>query len=178
MRPPAPSRLRGPLRPAARAARRRRAPPQSRARPLQLAPGPSPCPRPSSPRSRPPLFLEVMSSDRPSCLEDDRAGRKDAVESGPRRRRIALSRFCYRRRKTLAPQGPRQLPKLDVAGSTPVAPYSGRKQLGSVDREDCNPISFGAPLTRMTLTSLPPCRSPNLYADLAAAGFIEPVTRH
>jgi len=35
--------------------------------------------------------------------------------------RIALSRFCYRRRKTLAPQGPRKLPKLDVAGSTPVA---------------------------------------------------------
>jgi len=35
--------------------------------------------------------------------------------------RIALSRFCYRRRKTLTPQGPRKLPKLDVAGSTPVA---------------------------------------------------------
>jgi hypothetical protein len=35
--------------------------------------------------------------------------------------KIALSRFCYRRRKTLAPQGPRKLPKLDVAGSTPVA---------------------------------------------------------
>ena len=35
--------------------------------------------------------------------------------------RIALSHFCYRRRKTLAPQGPRKLPKLDVAGSTPVA---------------------------------------------------------
>jgi len=35
--------------------------------------------------------------------------------------RIALSLFCYRRRKTLAPQGPRKLPKLDVAGSTPVA---------------------------------------------------------
>src|SRR2546426_10144541 len=34
---------------------------------------------------------------------------------------IALSHFCYRRRKTLAPQGPRKLPKLDVAGSTPVA---------------------------------------------------------
>src|SRR6266516_1686475 len=42
---------------------------------------------------------------------------------GNRSRRpcIALSRFCYRRRKTLAPQGPRKLPKLDVAGSTPVA---------------------------------------------------------
>src|SRR5947209_17534387 len=39
----------------------------------------------------------------------------------PDRRRIALSHFCYRRRKTLAPQGPRKLPKLDVAGSTPVA---------------------------------------------------------
>src|SRR5437016_7852989 len=102
-----------------------------------------------------------METDRVSRLEDYRAGRKDAVESGPRRRRIALSRFCYRRRKTLAPQVPRKLPKLDVAGSTPVAPYSGRKQLGSVDREDCNPFSFGAPLTRMTLTSLPPCRSPN-----------------
>ena len=35
--------------------------------------------------------------------------------------RIVLSRFCYRRRKTLTPQGPRKLPKLDVAGSTPVA---------------------------------------------------------
>src|SRR5215510_1603644 len=34
---------------------------------------------------------------------------------------IALSYFCYRRRKTLAPQRPRKLPKLDVAGSTPVA---------------------------------------------------------
>ena len=34
---------------------------------------------------------------------------------------IALSHFCYRRRKTLAAQGPRKLPKLDVAGSTPVA---------------------------------------------------------
>ena len=34
---------------------------------------------------------------------------------------IALSHFCYRRRKTLVPQGPRKLPKLDVAGSTPVA---------------------------------------------------------
>src|SRR5947199_6552513 len=54
-----------------------------------------------------------------------RADPKD-VESwnwGNRSRRpcIALSPFCYRRRKTLAPQGPRQLPKLDVAGSTPVA---------------------------------------------------------
>src|SRR5206468_11458013 len=41
----------------------------------------------------------------------------------PRRRvgGIALSRFRYRRRKTLAPQGPRKLSKLDVAGSTPVA---------------------------------------------------------
>src|SRR5437899_3203345 len=39
----------------------------------------------------------------------------------PDRSRIALSHFCYRRRKTLAPQGPRKLPKLDVAGSTPVA---------------------------------------------------------
>src|SRR5262249_3678972 len=36
-------------------------------------------------------------------------------------RRIALSHFCYRRRKTLAPRWPRKLPKLDVAGSTPVA---------------------------------------------------------
>ena len=35
--------------------------------------------------------------------------------------RIALSHFCYRRRKTLTPRGPRKLPKLDVAGSTPVA---------------------------------------------------------
>src|SRR5262249_11627166 len=35
--------------------------------------------------------------------------------------RIALSAFCYRRRKTLTPQGSRKLPKLDVAGSTPVA---------------------------------------------------------
>src|SRR5437762_12914487 len=35
--------------------------------------------------------------------------------------RIALSHFCYRSRKTLTPQGPRKLPKLDVAGSTPVA---------------------------------------------------------
>src|SRR2546428_234339 len=34
---------------------------------------------------------------------------------------LRLSHFCYRRRKTLAPQGPRKLPKLDVAGSTPVA---------------------------------------------------------
>src|SRR5262249_50612679 len=34
---------------------------------------------------------------------------------------IALSHFCYRRRKTQAPQGPRKLPKLDVAGSTAVA---------------------------------------------------------
>src|SRR5439155_862849 len=34
---------------------------------------------------------------------------------------IALSYFCYRRRKTHARQGPRKLPKLDVAGSTPVA---------------------------------------------------------
>ena len=34
---------------------------------------------------------------------------------------IALSHFCYRSRKTLTPQGPRKLPKLDVAGSTPVA---------------------------------------------------------
>src|SRR5438477_4197255 len=50
---------------------------------------------------------------------------------------IALSRFCYRRRKTLAPQGPRKLPKLDVAGSTPVArslrrnPPIGRQVLGN-----------------------------------------------
>ena len=42
-------------------------------------------------------------------------------QSGARRRRIALSHFCYRRRKTLTTQGPRKLPKLDVAGSTPVA---------------------------------------------------------
>src|SRR5438094_6476889 len=35
--------------------------------------------------------------------------------------RIALSHFCYRSRKTLTPQGPGKLPKLDVAGSTPVA---------------------------------------------------------
>src|SRR2546426_3294284 len=41
---------------------------------------------------------------------------------------IALSHFCYRRRKTLVPQGPRKLPKLDVAGSTPVA-RSRRKPL-------------------------------------------------
>jgi len=42
---------------------------------------------------------------------------------GNRSRRpcIALSRFCYRRRKTLALQGPRKLPKLAVAGSTLVA---------------------------------------------------------
>src|SRR5437667_11253824 len=40
--------------------------------------------------------------------------------SSPGAGRIALSRFCYRR-KTLARQGPRKLPKLDVAGSTPVA---------------------------------------------------------
>src|SRR3989442_4636455 len=39
----------------------------------------------------------------------------------PDRSRIALSHFCYRSRKTLTPQGPRKLPKLDVAGSTPVA---------------------------------------------------------
>src|SRR5439155_9908514 len=29
--------------------------------------------------------------------------------------------IAYRRRKLLAPRGPRKLPKLDVAGSTPVA---------------------------------------------------------
>src|SRR5207244_5309088 len=48
----------------------------------------------------------------PSCTRRDGGG---AAE-----RRLSLSRFCYRRRKTLAPQGPRTLPKLDVAGSTPV----------------------------------------------------------
>src|SRR6266436_5161262 len=37
-------------------------------------------------------------------------------QSGARHRRIALSRFCYRCRKTLAPQGPRKLPKLAVFG--------------------------------------------------------------
>jgi hypothetical protein len=35
------------------------------------------------------------------------------VEKRTPRWTIALSRFCYRRRKTLAPQGPRKLPKLD-----------------------------------------------------------------
>src|SRR6266436_9306646 len=45
--------------------------------------------------------------------------RKSQIEKP--RDRIALSRFCYRRRKPLVPQGPRKLPKLDVAGSTPVA---------------------------------------------------------
>src|SRR5262245_64149501 len=40
---------------------------------------------------------------------------------GSDRTRIALSCSCYRRRKTLALQGPRKLPKLDVAGSTQVA---------------------------------------------------------
>src|SRR5207247_731443 len=34
---------------------------------------------------------------------------------------IALSHLCDRRRTALAPQGPRKLAKLDVAGSTPVA---------------------------------------------------------
>jgi len=38
-----------------------------------------------------------------------------------RRRSIGLSHFCYRRRKPLALQGPRKLPKLAAAGSTPVA---------------------------------------------------------
>src|SRR5262245_59513931 len=76
MRPPAPSRLRGSLRPAAHAARRRRAPPRSRARPRQAAPGPSPCPRRSSPLSRPPFFLEGMSSDRPPDRKTIERGEK------------------------------------------------------------------------------------------------------
>src|SRR5206468_6278830 len=81
---------------------------------------------PSSPRAGP---------SPPSCTRRDgggAAGRRQAWgEDGSQRMRksqiekprdrIALSRFCYRRQKTLAPQGPRKLPKLDVAGSTPVA---------------------------------------------------------
>ena len=46
---------------------------------------------------------------------------REILESEADRGRIALSHFCYRRRKALAPQRPRKLPKLDVAGSTPVA---------------------------------------------------------
>jgi hypothetical protein len=49
----------------------------------------------------------------------ERSGWESAI--GTHRRGITLSRFCYRRRKTLAPQRPRKLPKLNVAGSTPVA---------------------------------------------------------
>src|SRR5437773_3510022 len=60
---------------------------------------------------------------------------------GNRSRRpcIALSHFCYRRRKTLAPQGPRKLPKLDVAGSTPVA-----RSLSEVDSYSGSPTSRNA----------------------------------
>src|SRR3989441_4142542 len=93
---------------------------------------------------------------------------------GSHLRPIALSRFCYRRRKTLAPQGPRKLPKLDVAGSTPVAPYSGRKQLGSVDREDCNPHLFRRPTDADDADLVATVSIAKLCADLAAAGFIEP----
>src|SRR5439155_12562985 len=61
------------------------------------------------------------------------------------RRHIALSHFCYRRRKTLAPQGPRKLPKLDVAGSTPVArsrenaEFSRRSVVGRVGASHSQP---------------------------------------
>ena len=44
---------------------------------------------------------------------------------------IALSHYCYRRRKTFALQGPRKLPKLDVAGSTPVARSREIEELGA-----------------------------------------------
>src|SRR5206468_2709996 len=54
-------------------------------------------------------------------------GRRDR-KAGRRAEVLRYPGFRWRRRKTLAPQGPRQLPKLDVAGSTPVA-RSRRKPL-------------------------------------------------
>src|SRR5437899_10142537 len=59
----------------------------------------------------------------------------------PDRSRIALSYFCHRRRKALAPQGPRKLPKLDVAGSTPVA-RSLRKPLSRQEVSSPDARSF------------------------------------
>src|SRR5207253_1882704 len=70
--------------------------------------------------------------------------RKSQIEKS--RDRIALSRFCYRRRKTLAPQGARKLPKLDVAGSTPVARSRNRRR------------SRKAPRRRTTIWALLPRR--------------------
>ena len=99
---------------------------------------------PSSPRAGP---------SAPSCTRrggGGAAGRRQAwAEDGSQRMRksqiekprdrIALSAFCYRRRKTLAPQGPRKLPKLDVAGSTPVA-----RSLSEVDSYSGTPASRNA----------------------------------
>src|ERR1043166_5473806 len=48
----------------------------------------------------------IASRDRPGVQR--RGAMVLDASRGPRRRRIALSRFCYRRRKTLAPQGPRK----------------------------------------------------------------------
>ena len=54
--------------------------------------------------------------------------------------------FCYRRRKTLVPQGPRKLPKLDLAGSTPVArSSSGPSLIGAPSRIE------GRSLTRIAV---------------------------
>ena len=87
---------------------------------------------------RPAILISPRAgSSPPLCTRRDgggAAGRRQAwAEDGSRRMRksrsretvLRLSRFWYRRRKALALQGPRRLPKLDVAGSTPVARSRG-----------------------------------------------------
>jgi len=61
----------------------------------------------------------VEFNGRCAALSPEPTGQNVGGQAGARD--IALSHFCYRRRKTLAPQGSRKLPKLDVAGWTPVA---------------------------------------------------------